>query len=40
MMRSSLSKRFARILENNSLTQIRFHDWRHLHETLLIGANV
>lgn len=35
-----LSKRFARVLENNNLTQIRFHDLRHLHATLLIGANV
>ncbi len=35
-----LSKRFTRILKNNNLTLIRFHDLRHLHATLLIGASV
>ena len=38
----ALSKRFKNVLENNNLPNLRFHDLRHLHATLLIhaGANV
>lgn len=35
-----LSKRFKSILLNNNLTEIKFHDLRHLQATLLISANV
>lgn len=35
-----LSKRFTRILQNNNLPAIRFHDLRHLQATLLISANI
>lgn len=35
-----ISQRFRRFLKNTGLKQIRFHDLRHAHATLLIGKNV
>lgn len=35
-----ISQRFRRFLKNTELKQIRFHDLRHAHATLLIGKNV